>query len=526
MNPARLHLATTAFAALVLAASASLVITPPLVAAESTWDGGSASTSNWTDPANWTGDTLVPGANDTAITLAGTTRTTINLNENYTLRTLSIASDAGAFILNTDSDKILSIHGAGSSADAVTNNSANPFTINAGLKLLGSTRFSAVSGDMKLGKIDLNSSGAYFRALAGRTITLAGEISGSATLVEYTGSGNYLITAENTYTAGTRIRSGSLRIATSSGAFGTSGTVTLGYASVPGQNLSILTETAASVTNRINLAHASGNTYTLGGSSADTSSYSSIQLASTQDDITLSVTAAAGGRVDITGNVTDSTSATGAGTLDKTGAGIVALHAAGNTYKGATNVTAGTLLINGTLSADGAAVTVRKDAILGGNNGTIRRAVTLESGAILSAGEIDPASGDSLIGLLTFASGLTLASDSVLAFDIGPAGNDRINITGGTLTLDGILDINAVEGFDAGTWTLLSITGATLVDNGLILGTLPAGFTYALDWQSAGGTHNLNLIVTAIPEPAVTALATALIIALAPLTFLTRRRTR
>ncbi len=96
-----------------------------------------------------------------------------------------------------------------------------------------------------------------------------------------------------------------------------------------------------------------------------------------------------------------------------------------NTYDANTQVEAGTLLVNGSLSTRSRTVTVYSGATLGGT-GTISRAVSVQSGGILAPGNLNAA------GTLTVSS-LTLASGAVYKWTAAGSG-DRVNVTG-TLTL-------------------------------------------------------------------------------------------
>lgn len=195
-------------------------------------------------------------------------------------------------------------------------------------------------------------------------------------------------------------------------------------------------------------------------------------------------------RAEIAG-VLSGTSARG---LNKAGAGTLVLSAP-NTYQGATLVSAGTLLVNGSLNAGGGTVTVAAGAALGGT-GTINRTVDVQGGSV--------APGASA-GTLTLA-GLLLNGTSTLDFQLGdvlvPASSDRLQVNG-ALTLAGTLNVEALSGFGAGVYRLIDYTGV-LTDSGLLLGTMPAipGATYTLSTATGG---QVNLIVD-IPEPGAAAL--------------------
>ena len=108
-------------------------------------------------------------------------------------------------------------------------------------------------------------------------------------------------------------------------------------------------------------------------------------------------------------------------------------------YDGATTVSAGTLLVNGSITGTGA-VTVNSGATLGGS-GTIAGATTLLAGGIHAPGNSP--------GIEKFTGNLTYADASIFAWDIDRAatqtrgtGYDAVDVTGTLAGLDGG-DVNA-----------------------------------------------------------------------------------
>jgi fibronectin-binding autotransporter adhesin len=177
------------------------------------------------------------------------------------------------------------------------------------------------------------------------------------------------------------------------------------------------------------------------------------------------------------------------GGLVKQGAGTFTLSGA-NSYTGTTDVLAGTLLVNGNQSAATGLTSVAAGATLGGT-GTIGGDVVVADGATLAPGAGGPAT-------LTINGNLALSGDSTLAYEFGQANNpggplnDLVNV-GGDLILDGTLDIAVSPGgsFDIGLYRVANY-GGTLTDNGLALGTMPAGADLFVQTSVANQVNLIN----------------------------------
>jgi fibronectin-binding autotransporter adhesin len=168
------------------------------------------------------------------------------------------------------------------------------------------------------------------------------------------------------------------------------------------------------------------------------------------------------------------------------------------TYSGTTVVNGGKLQVDGFIERT-ASLTVNNGGTLGGS-GTVASpgAVTVNSG-----GSIAPGSSPGTL-TLNATGGLVLNSGSTLDLEldasnqaVGGGINDLIQLTG-ALTLDGALNV-ASSPLSAGTWRLINYTGS-LTNNTLDIGTVPvaSGFFAAIDTATAG---QVNLVVAAVPEP-------------------------
>ena len=182
----------------------------------------------------------------------------------------------------------------------------------------------------------------------------------------------------------------------------------------------------------------------------------------------LSVTVSGSGSLALAGDIS------GSGGLNFSGGGTLALLASNN-FSGATFMSNGTMLVNGTLGPS--AVTNAGGTLAGA--GSISGPVTILAGGILSPG--NPT------GTLTISNSLTLNSGSVVNFGLGTS-NASV-VVAGNLTLGGTLKITNVGGFTAGTNTLFTYGGT--LSGSLALGTLPAGFSFVIATNVPG---QVNLI--------------------------------
>ena len=143
-------------------------------------------------------------------------------------------------------------------------------------------------------------------------------------------------------------------------------------------------------------------------------------------------------------------------TLAKTGPGMLTINTT-NTFTGATSVTNGALIVNGSLNSS--AVTIRNGATLGGS-GRLGAGLTMLSGSFLAPG-MSP-------GTLTITNTFTESGSVTNRFDLSddPAGvtktNDLIKVFGNVaLSGTNTILVNPLDGeLSAGVYPLIQFTGS------------------------------------------------------------------
>ncbi len=300
------------------------------------------------------------------------------------------------------------------------------------------------------GRVTIGTDGA-FTTTSNADSAYTGLLTGTRASVTKNGSGVLTLSGANTYSGGTTINGGTVVIANAT-ALSDSGGVRINAAG-----------TFAIQSDKTVGALSGAGAITLGANRLTTSSAQNVEFSGI---------------------------ASGTGGLTKAGSGTLTLSGA-NTYGGSTDVAAGTLLLTGSVAG---AASVASGATLTGG-GTIAGVLSVADGATL-------APGNAGLGTLT-TGGLLLSGGSILAFDLGAPGvlaaSDRIQVNG-NLTLDGILNASDAGGFGQGVYRLIDYTGA-LTDNGLSVGTLPAGFVAGQTQVQTSAAGQVNLVIGAsLPE--------------------------
>jgi outer membrane autotransporter protein len=438
---------------------------------------------------------------------------TLAVNRSDTLTLAGVISGTGAFQQN----------GTGTTILAGDNTFGGGTTINAGTLQLGN---GGASGSI-LGNVTDNGTFAINR---GDTFTFGGVISGSGAFAQI-GPGTTILTAANTYAGGTAINAGVLAVAADANLGAASGGLAFG-----GGTLQFL---SGFTTNRAVTLNAGGGTFDTNGNSATLAGViggsggltkmgdGTLVLAGANTysggttlaggTLRLANNSALGtGALTTTGSVVDyasgvtianpivinsnstqlqvtSGTATQAGAiselngprpLEKIGAGTLVLTGV-SSYSGPTIVSAGTLMVNG--SIPNSTVTVATGALLTGAG--IVGATTISSGAGFAPGRSP--------GTITISGNLAFQSGALFLVQLDPSTASSANvITVGSATLAGTVGATFAPGsFVSRSYTILSAAGGLngTAFNALTTSNLPSGFTANLSYTD----HDVILGLTA-----------------------------
>lgn len=422
--------------------------------------------NSYTGGTALSGGTLVLGDAQALGTGTLTAAAGTNLDSNQALAVGNAVVLGGALNLVGSNDLTLSgaISGAGSliknGASTLTLDGANSYVggsvLNAGTLAVGSNSALGVGSLSVLGTSTLSNAialalgnavnlGADLTIASADDLALTGAISGAGALTK-NGLGTLTLSGPNSFTGPVAVQAGVLATA-APGALGNSSAVDV----AAGAGLSLGSNTAlGAVTGQGNVAILGGNTLQLGVNNVSST---------------------------FAGSLSD------AGNLEKVGAGTVQLTGT-STLGGATQITAGTLDVDGVLASTGG-VTVATGGTLSGS-GEVAAPVTVNDGGRLVATS----------GAVLTTGTLNLAPNASIDAFLGTPSTTGVLAVNGDLTLDGTLNITDIGGFGNGVYRLIDYTGA-LTNNGLGFGTIPGTIDLTQLALQTGLSQQVNVVVSA-----------------------------
>jgi len=459
------------------------------------------------------------GASTKSIIGTSGSTTGATLNVTGTLSKASAATlvfrNSGANFLTTNINDIeLSLGNLqwGSSLSNVYQNfSATTVNISGGaliFQLSSGTNTSIVNLSLTGGQMSLNNSGTGTNTVIVNNLTgTGGTVRATNSIAGGTGILSLVTTGTSSY-GGTLIDSSGTLAVSKSGA----GTQTLsGTANYTGGTT--ISDGTLRVGNNLALGSTSG-ALTVSGGILDLQTFTSTvgALTISSGTITSSTGSLNAGSI-AAQNGTVNAILSGSNGLTKSTSGTVTLTRA-NTYTGATTVSAGTLLVNGTGSS---AVTVN-GGVLGGS-GTISASVTINSGGILSPGN---SPGILNTGNLSIAGSLAEQLGKSGGTPIAGTDYDQTNVTGTVTLTGGDLTLSLLTGVSQGDIFYIInndssdvVTGVFATLNGAATDlSQDAIFTFSgqqfqISYVAATGsgmTGGNDVALMAVPEPGAVAL--------------------
>lgn len=171
----------------------------------------------------------------------------------------------------------------------------------------------------------------------------------------------------------------------------------------------------------------------------------------------------------------------GNGALTKTGLGALDLTGV-SSYAGQLKVAGGLALADGSMQGS---VDVLANAHFSGV-GSVAGVVTVENGSYLQGG-----AGNTLT-----MGGLVLSAGANISAVLGAPSTQTLFQVNGALTLDGTINVAGLSGFGPGLYRIINYTGA-LTDNGLVVGSVPAGVSASDAAIQTAVAGQVNLVVSA-----------------------------
>jgi len=487
----------------------------------------------WTDTNNWSGSSVANGAGSTAdfTAIDITADRMVTLDISRSIGTLKFGDTSGtqSWILAASGGSALTLDtGTGGSPSIVVNQ--NTATISAPLAgLNGLTKSGAgtlsFSGVNTYGGTTVISAGTLNYNNPGSQ-TVSGIISGSGAVSQTTGT--LTLSGNSTFTGGTTINGGTMNLGIGGGTGAVRNNLTinpgakvnltvadaLGYtAGVCVTNVNIVGGTLTnssggneSFITKFNLTggtmSSSGGAFNFNGASSAINSLATNVVSTISAPVglrasglvisTATGTVPNGVDLNITGVMAD---LQGSGfSWTKSGAGTLQLSAV-NTNTGTATVSAGTLLVNGSITSP---VTVANSAILGGR-GVINGPITIQSGGTLA-----PGTNSTSISTLTVSNAVVLQSGSITRVKIrktAPMTNDVLHVAGaaGALTYGGTLLVTNLAGIPVvgDNFKLFNAASYSGSFAGFNLPSLSSG----LMWQFIPTNGTLSIVSTVAMTP-------------------------
>ncbi|MBS1187140.1 MAG: hypothetical protein H6R04_1158, partial [Burkholderiaceae bacterium] len=343
---------------------------------------------------------------------------------------------------------------------ALSDSSAVTVATGAGMTLYASETIGSLAGS---GNVSITASHTLTTGGNNASTVFSGQISSPFGGLVKAGTGTLMLSGTNTYAGATTINGGTLELSGGQ-AVANSSAVTV----AAGATLQLdSSETIGSLAGSGGTVSLGASALTLGGDNSSTVFIGAIN---------------------------------GSGELTKVGTGTLTLYGA-NTYTGATVISFGKLMLNGSLNS---AIRVDGGAVLDGS-GSTSGAVTVQNGATLevgSSGVEDLATGD-----LTLASGATFVAQ--IGGTTARTGYDQIKVTGAVDLTGATLNASLINSFvptTGNSFTLIDNDGTDAV-TGTFAG-LAEGSTVTIGGRQftisyAGGTGNDVVLTVANAAPVI-----------------------
>ena len=399
------------------------------------------------------------------------------------------SSTAGSATITNNSGGVTNFHNTGTAGGATITNNSGGATQFLDTSTGGTARFIAnaggtfdISGLSSAGMTAGSIEGAGSYLLGSKQLTVGGNnlstdvsgvVSGAGGSLVMNGNGTLTLSGTNTYTGGTTVSAGTLQI---------------GNGGVTGSIVGDVTDNATFAINR-------SDTFTFGGNISGTGGFQqngtgTLILTGTNSyagGTTVSAGTLQGNTTSLQGNIVNNAAVvfdqaatgtyagamSGTGSLTKQNAGTLILTGT-NSYAGATDINAGTLMVNGSVASN---TTVNAGGTLAGT-GTVFGTVTNAAAGIISPD----------IGTLTVSGNVTFAPGSIYQVAVDPNGNSgRLSVVGAPATLNGGT-VNVMAG--AGTY-FLSTRYTILNATGGVTGTF-AGVTSNLAFLTPSLSYDPN----------------------------------